>query len=892
MNISGKVYRSVRHLLVAVAIVCGLFAGAGAAGADQPLKATLENGLRVVIVKDALAPVATVQMNYLVGGDESPPGFPGTAHALEHMMFRGSPGLSADQLATISSALGGRCNAETQQTVTQYFCTVPTDGVATILRVEAARMRGILAAESLWREERGALEQEIDGDLSEPEYLLFSHLLKALFADTPYARDPLGTRSSFRRTSGAMLKKFHHDWYAPNNAVLVVAGDVEPTGTLADVREIFGTIPPRPLPARPAVDLKPLKGASITIASNLSQKVAVVAYRLPGYDSPDFAAGEVLADVLDSQRGNLYALISQGKAVDVRFDSYALPKGAVGYAAVQFPGDDDADVMVAAMKRIIADYVKDGVPAGLVEAAKRRAATDREFSKNSIEGLASDWSQAVAVEGRASPDDDLGAIARVTVEDVNRVAHTWLRNETSVTAVLLPRASGKPVPLAKKDPGRKESLIPRRTEPVSLPPWARAAADFPALPILRPPVVSTLPNGLRILVYPVNAGKSVEVYGRVANEPDLQVPEGKEGVDDLLNTLFSYGTKNLDRIQFQKELDDIAADVTAGTDFSLKVPSESLERGMALLAENLLRPAFPAEAFRVTRGEIAGALTGEQKSPAWFAKRTLAESVNPLRYATPASVTALSPDDLEAYYRKVFRPDMTTMVFVGDIEPDKAKALAEKYFSAWTAEGAKPDAELPAPPQNRATSHFVPDESRLQDEVMLMETLSISRDNPAYYPLQVGLHILSGDYYSSRLYKSLREKAGLVYSVEAGIEFRKKRSLFGVTFGCDPVKRDKALARLRQELLDMQTRPVSLEELRRAKAFLVRQVALAYASTEEIGRSLLDLSSEGLPLDEAVQAARGYLGVTRDDILSAFRSTIRPDGFAQVVWGPPPKRRQ
>ncbi|HEX9078233.1 MAG TPA: pitrilysin family protein [Desulfuromonadaceae bacterium] len=856
--------------------------------ADQPLKATLENGLGVVIVRNALAPVVTVQMNYRVGGDESPPEFPGTAHALEHMMFRGSPGLSADQLAAISSALGGRCNAETQQTVTRYFCTVPTDGLTTILRVEAARMRGILATESLWREERGALEQEVDGDLSDPEYLLFSRLLDKIFAGTPYAQDPLGTRPSFSRTSGAMLKKFHHEWYAPNNALLVITGDVEPTGTLADVREIFGTIPAHPLPKRPPVDLKPLKGATITLTSDLSQKVAVVAYRLPGYDSPDFAAGEVLTDVLDSQRGDLYALISQGKAIDVRFDSYALPKGALGYAAVQFPADHDADAMVSAMKRIIAGYARDGVPADLVEAAKRRAATDREFSRNSIEGLASDWSQAVAVEGRSSPDDDLEAIARVTADDVNRVARTWLRNETSVTALLLPGASGKPVPLAKKDPGsRKEALIPRRTKPVSLPSWARAAADFPALPTIRQPAVSTLTNGMRILVYPVNAGKSVEVYGRVATEPDLQVPEGKEGIDDLLNSLFSYGTKSLDRVQFQKALDDIAADVTAGSDFSLRVPSGALDRGLALLADNLLHPAFPAEAFRVTRGETASALTGEQKSPAWSAKRTLAESVNPLRYATPASVTALSPDDLEAYYRKVFRPDMTTLVFVGDIETDRAKALAEKYFSAWTADGAKPDTELPPLPRNRVTSHFVPDESRVQDEVMLMETLSVSRNDPAYYPLQVGIHILSGDYYSSRLYKSLREKTGLVYSIEAGIEFRKKRSLFGVTFGCEPAMRDKALGRLREELLDMQTRPVSPEELQRAKAFLVRQVALAYSSTEEIGKSLLDLSSDGLPLDTPVQAARGYLGVTRDDILHAFRSVIRPDGFAQVVWGPP-----
>ncbi|HEY4745728.1 MAG TPA: pitrilysin family protein, partial [Desulfuromonadaceae bacterium] len=848
MNGFGQRYRAVRVLLAIAATLCVLLPAVAFAGADPPLRATLENGLRVVIVRNTLAPVAAVQMNYLVGGVESPAGFPGMAHAVEHMMFRGSSGLSADQLATISTALGGRCNAETRQTVTRYFCTVPTEGLETMLRVEAARMGDILATETLWGEERGALEQEVDQDLSEPDYLLFAHLTRKLFAGTPYAREPLGTRASFQQTTGAMLRRFHHDWYAPNNAVLVIAGDVEPDRTLAAVQAIFGPIPARPLPPRPAVEPKPPGAAKLALASNLPQKMAVVAYRLPGYDSPDFAASEVLADVLDSQRGNLFALIPQGKALDARFDTYPLPRGAIGYATVQFPRDGDGRAMIGAMKRIIAGYVKNGVPADLVEAAKRHVAANREFSMNSVEGLASDWSQAVAVEGRGSPDEYIEAVARVTVADVNRIARTWLINGTAVTAVLTPNGSNPPAAATKSHPDKAETLIPEKTKSVALPAWANAVTDLPVVPTLRPPVASTLPNGLRILVYPVKAGKTVEIYGRIAGEPDLQVPVGKEGIDELMAALFPYGTKTLDRIRFQKALDDIAADETAGRDFALRVPSGSLERGMALLSDNLLHPAFPRDAFGVARKEIADALAGEQASPAWSAQHTLMESMYPQRYATPATVMALSRDDLDAYYRTVVRPDMTTMVFVGDIDPDTANALALKYFSAWSATGAKPDTELPPIPQNRASSHFVPDADRVQDEVMLMETLSVSRDHPAYYPLQLGIQILSGDYYSSRLYTSLREKAGLVYSVEAGIDVRNKRSLFGVSFGCDPEKRPKALSMLRQELLDMQTRPVAPEELWKAKAFLVRQIPLAHASTAEIGRGFLDLISAGLPL--------------------------------------------
>src|SRR5271157_3985432 len=209
---------------------------------DAVLRATLSNGLRVVIIQDPIAPVATTMVNYLVGSNEAPEGFPGMAHAQEHMMFRGSPGLSADQLAEVAAAMGGSFNADTQQTVTQYFYTIPAEDLDVALRIEANRMRGVDDSSQEWDKERGAIEQEVARDYSNPVFVFYTKLLAAMYKGTPLADPGLGTRPSFDKTTGAMLKNFYDEWYAPNSAILIVVGDVDPQTALAQVRNFFGDI--------------------------------------------------------------------------------------------------------------------------------------------------------------------------------------------------------------------------------------------------------------------------------------------------------------------------------------------------------------------------------------------------------------------------------------------------------------------------------------------------------------------------------------------------------------------------------------------------------------------------------------------------------------------------
>ncbi len=315
---------------------------------------------------------------------------------------------------------------------------------------------------------------------------------------------------------------------------------------------------------------------------------------------------------------------------------------------------------------------------------------------------------------------------------------------------------------------------------------------------------------------------------------------------------------------------------------------------MELLADNLLHPALPASAFVVVKRETMDALVGQLKSPAYHSSRVLREALFPkgdaeLRQATPETVATISLSDVKDYYSTLFRPDMTTIVVVGEVTPEQARQVVEKYFGGWKASGLKPITDYPPVPVNKPSAFTVPDSSRVQDEVTLAETIGIMRTDPDYYKLKLGNTVLSGAFYASRLSSDLREKAGLVYSVESFLEAKKARSIFGIEFACDPPNVTKSRTITLRDIEAMQTILVTPEELRQAKMLLLHHIPLSESSVDSIANGLLDRSVQDMPLDEPLVAAQRYREITAEQIRDAFAKWIRPMDFVQVTLGPAPE---
>ena len=887
--------RPVFPRLVSLCLLVLALGGGPAAHAAEPgiLRAILGNGLRVIIVRNTLAPVVATSVNYLVGSDETPDGFPGTAHAQEHMMFRGSAGLSADQLADIGSIMGGNFNANTRESVTQYLFTVPAEDLDVALHIEALRMADVTDDQKDWETERGAIEQEVAQDASNPSYVMYDKLRHALFTGTPYAHDALGSKDSFDKTTGAMLKNFRDAWYAPNNAILIVVGDVSPGATLAKIKTLFGAIRPKPLPARSVLTLKPLDKTPIALETDRPTATRLLAMRLPGLDSPDFPALELLTDVLASRRGDLYGLVPQGKALGAGFSLDPLPRASIATASISVAPGDDLDAAEGRLRAVLQRVARDGVPAELVTAAKIQERRQSEFQKNSIAALASVWADAVALYGLASPDDDLVRIEKVTPAEVNRVAREYLNLDEAVPVTMTPRPGGRPV-AGGTGFGGQEAIALGEAKPTALPQWAEAALKRTAVPrSTLHPVVSTLPNGITLIVQPETVSDTVSVYGHIKNRPETETLAGKDGVASILASLFGYGTQTLDRIAFQAALDDIGASERAGADFSVQTLSQDFDKGVALLADNQLHPAFPGQAMTVVREQLRQVAAARLHTPSFLVSKSLREALFPkddpsLREPVPESIASLTLDDVQTYYHTAFRPDLTTIVVMGKITPARARAVIEKYFGGWKAEGPEPNTDLPSVPSNVAQTLAVPDESRVQDSVTLAENFALTRKDPDYYALALGNAVLSGGFYSTRFSIALRKTTGLVYSVGASLQTGKTRSVYVVDYACDPANVSKAHEVVVRELKGMQDTLVPEDELNRVRAMLLRQIPLGEASEAQIARGFSGRRDLDLPLDEPTIAAKRYAALSAAEVQAAFRKWIRPGDLVRVSQGPAP----
>lgn len=433
-----------------------------AAGAAAPLAAaeltippiqyherTLPNGLQVISVQDHSSPNVAVQMWYHVGSKDDPKGRSGFAHLFEHLMFKSTRHMHAEQMDRLTEDVGGANNASTGDDVTNYFEVVPSNHLQTLLWAEADRLSGLKVDEKNFKSERAVVEEEYRTSvLAQPYGKLFNALDAKSYTVHPYKRPTIGSIADLEAASLKNVIDFHNTFYRPDNATLIVAGDFDPKQLHAWVDQYFGWIP-KPATTIPQITAKEParkkdKRYTITSATAPLPAVAITWLLPPASDSADSIALQVVAALLsrgDSSR--LYQSLvykhqvaqQAGASADVR-----VGPGLFAAYAILASGHKPAEAEKLLREEIIW-LATQPIPQDELDKVKTELLTSELKQRQTAQGIAFALGQATLIEGSpARANTDLADLQKVTAADVHRVMRKYINGAHSVTIDYLPKA--------------------------------------------------------------------------------------------------------------------------------------------------------------------------------------------------------------------------------------------------------------------------------------------------------------------------------------------------------------------------------------------------------------------------------------------------------------------
>lgn len=881
-----------RNALLAALLVLTLITPVRAQDATPaPLVSVLANGMHVIIVPNHLAPVVTTSLVYNVGSNDDT--LSGVAHATEHMLFRGTTDLSSDQFANIATRIGAEYDAATTNTITRFYFTIPAAYLPVVLRIEADRMQNAAMREADWNDERGAIEQEVKAHLGNPILGAMKSVNRVFYGDSPWGNDPVGTLAAFDKMKAADIAAFYHTWYHPNNATLVIAGDVDPSATLDAVKTWFGSIPTVAVPAHPPLPVAPVQTQLLTQSADFPIPFSVVMMRTPGTDAPDYAAVEVLFSALNSARGSLADLALKGKTLG----AFALDSGQIGggigvFVSVSLPGSDPKQG-VADLNGVIDGYAKTGIPNDIIAAAKTSLLASKAYEGASIPGSAMEWSLAQAVQGR-SPTQLYDALNAVTPADVNRAFMTYLAkgNRVSLALAADPKAA---VPQVDKMLA-VENVKVTASDVVAPPDWTTPYFSAPLVaPPVEPATIIHLDNGMTISVRTETSSPTFVVRGLIRSNPDVYEPKGKEGVSEIAASLLTYGTTTYDFKAYHEQLETNAVNVSLGPSFSANARAADFDRSIALLADGELHPAFPADKFALVANNSIRAQRAFANRPETQAAEAEMRALYPpgdphLRHATAKSLSAITITDVKNWYTFAYRPDLTTVSVVGDVTPAQVKAAFSQYFGAWKANGLTPAMDYPDLHGGRgvptAKSTTITSTTNKQADVTLTQRLSLRRGDRDVVALDLANTMLSGEGTGSMLFHDVRKTHGYVYSIDSSLRVTESGSTFALNFASDMKNVDAAQGAATATLQRLRQLPPSDADLTLAKAMLLARYAMSLDSYDGVASRLLAAARNRSGSNDLSRYYARVIATTPQDVQRAMNRWIDPGTFTRVIVAP------
>ena len=849
-------------------------------------KYTLSNGLDVILHVDHSTPQAAVNVWYHVGSQNEVVGRTGFAHLFEHVMFEGSKHHNKEYFEPLQEA-GANVNGSTSTDRTNYYENVPSNYIELALWLEADRMGFLLDAldQHKFDIQRDVVKNERRQSYENRPYgLAGMEIRKALFPPNhPYSWMTIGSQEDLDAASIDDVKDFFRRFYAPNNASLAIAGDIDVADTKRLVEKYFGDIPPAEPVARIERWAPRLDGE---VRVNLEDRVQLQRLFLAWAGPPRFDADEAPLDVLVSVLGEgrssrLHRSLVYEKQIARDVGAY--------FAAMEIAGEIRLDATVAIGASL--EDVERGLLAD-VQRLQQEPPTSEEVQRavNRLEAFyVRQLEQVGGFGGRADLlnyfnvltgdpgrlNTDLDRYTLVTPADVQRVAREYL-GPGRVRLVVRPRAEVAPL----------ATSVDRSVQPGPARP-----------PAFRPPVPQrlTIGDGMDLLVVEKHEVPTIAAAIFLSGGGSAD-PVESPGLASFTSRLMTEGTKTRSSIQIAEEAEFIAARPNVGTEReSSTVATEVLIRhwpsALELVADIIRNPVFPdQEVERVRKERLtdlrrirddANAIAGRVENALLFGRDTA--HGHPIM-GSEESVAALARSDLVAHHERQYLRGRPTFVVVGDIAADEVARQLEGAFGGWQAQES-PQADGAVPVGPTATTIYLVDKPGAAQSVISAGHLAVARTHPDYLPLTV-MNMAFGGQFTARLMMNLRQDKGYSYGYRSGFDWRRRVSSFSAGGAVQTAVTKESVAETLKEFSDLcGARPIGEDEFERAKQSLIRGYPPTFETPGQVLRRIVDLVHFGLPDDHFVTQVERLAAVSLEDVRRATAEHIHPERLSVLVVG-------
>ena len=851
-------------------------------------KFVLDNGLTLVVHQDHKAPIVAVNVWYHVGSKNEKQGKTGFAHLFEHLMFNGSENYNDDYFKPFDRVGATGMYGTTNFDRTNCFLEVPVNALDMALWMESDRMGHLLGAidQAKLDEQRGVVQNEKRQGENQPYGKVFTTAFRNIFpAGHPYSWPVIGYMEDLEAASLDDVHEWFKEYYGAANAVLVVAGDVDPQHVLERVEHFFGHIPAGPPLIKQDTWIPDVKGVHRQVMQDRVPQARIYKiWMMPEIGHEDSARLDLVAGILsEGKTSRLYKRLVFDDQIASDVNAFAFPleiAGLFGVIATAMPGQDLAEVD-AAIEEEVARFLADGP-------------TDEELERI-VTTRKADFIRGAERVGGFGGKSDILARNEVYLNDPGFYRTILERWETADADALTTAARewmtrGQYImevhPFDEYSMG--ENLVDRSAIPIPGDAPKVGFDDFERF---------ELSNGLRVVLAQRSAVPVVNLRMMV-NAGYASDQFGLPGTASLAMNMLDEGTRNRNALEISDELAILGATMSSGSNLDVSTVSmsalkEKLPQSLDLFADVILNPTFPEDDYTRLQNQQLAAIAQEKVQPVGMALRVFPRLLygEGHAYSTPfrgtgteESVTQLTTAGLKEFHETFFKPNNATLVVVGDVNRDELEPLLEQQFRRWSA-GDIPQKNIDLVGMPSQPTVYLVDRPDSEQSVIFAGHVAPPKNNDREIAIEAMNEVLGGSF-NARVNMNLREDKHWSYGARSLLLDAEGQRPFLVYAPVQTDKTSESMAEIYREVTEIRgERPPTPDEVARAKDKNTLTLAGRWETANAVANSLSEMVRFGLPDDYWNTYPDKVRSLSDQQISAAASDVIQPDSMIWVVVG-------